>query len=290
MIVIFSLHLTILIFSIFTMSSKIYFPFLKVVALVAVISLNMISCVPLNNNDYNSQSYTMDNSSNYDGVYLGIFPCANCAGIQTTVYINHDNTYFLRQEYLGNKGNLVEEKGTLAWVNNDTELHLQPSESNGQPSNINGQIFKFLISYKTLSLLNAKEIYNTEKPADHFVVSKNYKMLINKRWKLTELVGDKFFSADTVKKDGYIQFNDQDNQFSASNGCNDIFGTFMITSNSQITFGGGRSTKMSCPNMSTKENMARVLYSTKAFDIIKDELILLDENSMIIARLKASIF
>lgn len=51
-----------------------------------------------------------------------------------------------------------------------------------------------------------------------------------------------------------------------------------------------RSTKMSCPNMSTQESIGEVLSATRAFDINQDGLILLDENLIIIAKFKTSRF
>ncbi|MEJ2604839.1 MAG: copper resistance protein NlpE N-terminal domain-containing protein [Gammaproteobacteria bacterium] len=38
------------------------------------------------------------------GIYRGTFPCADCPGIETTLWLRPDGTYFLGQTYLGDAG------------------------------------------------------------------------------------------------------------------------------------------------------------------------------------------
>ncbi|MBK7099756.1 MAG: copper resistance protein NlpE N-terminal domain-containing protein [Sphingobacteriales bacterium] len=52
-------------------------------------------------------------SLDWAGVYEGTLPCADCEGNKTTIEINKDNTYTIKEDYSG-KGNF-EEKGTISW-------------------------------------------------------------------------------------------------------------------------------------------------------------------------------
>ncbi|WP_066570370.1 copper resistance protein NlpE [Snodgrassella sp. CFCC 13594] len=54
------------------------------------------------------------NSLDWSGIYQGVLPCADCAGIRTTLTLNDNLTYTLVQQYLGSK---VEDKaqGTFVW-------------------------------------------------------------------------------------------------------------------------------------------------------------------------------
>lgn len=54
--------------------------------------------------------------------YTGTFPCADCAGITTTLVLNGNNTYALHSLYI-DKGNPFTEKGT--WEEKDkNKMHV----------------------------------------------------------------------------------------------------------------------------------------------------------------------
>ncbi len=53
---------------------------------------------------------------NWVGEYEGVFPCADCEGIQIELQLNADKTYELNQEYLGTKAkNEFEVKGSFSF-------------------------------------------------------------------------------------------------------------------------------------------------------------------------------
>lgn len=60
-----------------------------------------------------------DNSSNaldWDGTYSGIVPCADCEGIETTLTLNRDLTFYIVTNYLGRNDALEETfNGTFRW-------------------------------------------------------------------------------------------------------------------------------------------------------------------------------
>lgn len=43
------------------------------------------------------------NSLDLDGTYTGTLPCADCEGIKTTLVLNKDTSFTLKEEYLGKK-------------------------------------------------------------------------------------------------------------------------------------------------------------------------------------------
>lgn len=63
--------------------------------------------------------HTADNSEtslDWDGVYIGTTPCANCEGIETELTLRKDKTFVLKTKYLGKgSGNIIVEKGTFSW-------------------------------------------------------------------------------------------------------------------------------------------------------------------------------
>lgn len=59
---------------------------------------------------------TAETSLDWAGEYKGVFPCADCPGIETELDLKADKTYELTQEYLGKgKGNEFKVKGTFSF-------------------------------------------------------------------------------------------------------------------------------------------------------------------------------
>ena len=59
---------------------------------------------------------TAETALDWAGEYTGIFPCADCEGIETELELKVDKTYELTEEYLGKgKGNEFKVKGTFSF-------------------------------------------------------------------------------------------------------------------------------------------------------------------------------
>ncbi len=61
-------------------------------------------------------AHNAQNALDWNGMYKGVVPCADCEGIETVLVLNADNTYLLKTAYLG-KGDAapVERTGSLTW-------------------------------------------------------------------------------------------------------------------------------------------------------------------------------
>ncbi len=55
------------------------------------------------------------NSIDYGGRYYGVLPCADCAGIETSLTINYDGTFILQSAYMGKDEAVFEDKGNYHW-------------------------------------------------------------------------------------------------------------------------------------------------------------------------------
>jgi copper homeostasis protein (lipoprotein) len=62
-----------------------------------------------------SDGHNSSNALDVEGVYLGTLPCADCEGIETTIRLNADKSYFKQTKYLGKDGRVFEEKGFYTW-------------------------------------------------------------------------------------------------------------------------------------------------------------------------------
>lgn len=60
--------------------------------------------------------HTAQNSLDWAGTYQGILPCADCEGINTTVVLNREGTFYVKNEYLKNDNNkIIESNGNFSW-------------------------------------------------------------------------------------------------------------------------------------------------------------------------------
>lgn len=73
-------------------------------------------------------THTTQNSVDWEGVYEGILPCADCEGIQTAVELKADNTFKKSEEYLGEEDAKFETTGAFFWDKTGSIVVLENKE------------------------------------------------------------------------------------------------------------------------------------------------------------------
>ena len=61
--------------------------------------------------------HNAENSLDYEGTYKGVFPAADCPGIETTLTLNPDKTFSLHSVYI-DRDSSFDEKGTYTLKDN----------------------------------------------------------------------------------------------------------------------------------------------------------------------------
>lgn len=211
-----------------------------------------------------SGEHNAQNSLDYDGIYRGIIPCADCPGIKTTVYISRDGIFKSTYEYI-DRNSSYEKTGKYSWNKEGNTITLQPSS---------GASTKYFVGENQLIQLDKDGNKITGELANHFILTKENYALLNKKWKLQELMGEKIDLSQALKKDAFIEFNDKDNRYSASAGCNTLSGAFEIKPLNKLVLKQGISTMMSCPDMTLEQKLAKVLQMADSFQIQDGTLIL----------------
>ncbi len=216
-------------------------------------------------------------SVDYDGVYRGTLPCADCEGIKTTVYLNKDNTYRSITQYIGSDTETVD-TGKFTWDKAGSTITFRGKEK-----------AKYFVGENTLTKLNLDGTKVEGSLAKFYMLTKDNFKILNKRWNLVELNGQKFDASKTTKKEAFIMFNDAENRYVASAGCNTISGSFMVNSYNHLELGDGMSTMMACPNLEWEQQLMEVLKTADTFSISGDELHLFKGRMRAMAVFKSGI-
>jgi uncharacterized lipoprotein NlpE involved in copper resistance len=68
--------------------------------------------------------HTSQIALDWQGVYKGILPCADCEGIATEISLYYDNTYTIKRLYLGKNERFFEETDTFEWTEDGNNIVL----------------------------------------------------------------------------------------------------------------------------------------------------------------------
>ena len=71
--------------------------------------------------------HNAENSLDYEGTYKGVFPAADCPGIETTLTLNPDKTFSLHSVYI-DRDSSFDEKGTYTLKDNLLTLNEEGGE------------------------------------------------------------------------------------------------------------------------------------------------------------------
>lgn len=71
--------------------------------------------------------HTSQIALDWDGIYKGVLPCADCEGIETKVTLRDDNSYTIKRLYLGKDETVFQETGDLQWTEDGSTVVLTNS-------------------------------------------------------------------------------------------------------------------------------------------------------------------
>jgi copper homeostasis protein (lipoprotein) len=220
------------------------------------------------------------NSLDWDGIYRGVMPCADCGGIRTTIELNKDMTYTIKFKYIGKPDSVTERTGNFEWIDKGNTIILR------DPQNSNRTI-SYHVGEDLLQLIDANGNAVKGKTPDSYTLSKANYAILDRYWKLTELNGQSIVSDSGFNRQPQIIFKENDNRIIGNGGCNDISGTFEIGNADHIAFSNMVSTRMSCPNSSLETKFLKVLNKVDNYFANEDELVLGKTKTTPLAKFKA---
>lgn len=111
------------------------------------------------------------NSPDWEGVYRGVLPCADCLGIQKTVYLNKDLSYRVQLIYLGKGENVRQIFGRFSWNPRQNKITLkEPGEEE----------ISYSVTENTLTQLDRSGNRITGELADKYILTKEKYALLKR--------------------------------------------------------------------------------------------------------------
>ncbi len=234
------------------------------------------------------ESHNSRNSLDYIGLYSGELPCADCAGIKTTLEVNEGFTFILTKIYEGKNPHKDETKGSYSWNDSGNTIILD---------NLAGEPNRFLVIENGLVQLDLNGERIEGKLANHYILKKmseneaaktdakpNRKrtQIADKKWILSEINGELLTKQNEVY---YINF-DAKGSFSAFAGCNRINGQYK-SDDSQLAMINILATRMACANLKDETQFLEMLRKTDNF-VINSEVLLLRKSKEVLARFESN--
>ncbi|WP_055443922.1 copper resistance protein NlpE N-terminal domain-containing protein [Lacinutrix himadriensis] len=208
--------------------------------------------------------HTSKTALDWQGVYKGTLPCADCSGIKTTIQLNEDLTYSAIHEYEGKKDGVFNSRGYFKWIENGQKIILSDADETS-----------YFVGENTLTQLDASGNKVTGELAKFYILKKQViskKEAIaftNTKWKLTNLLGK-----DVSSKNAFITFSTEDNKVYGNGSCNNFNGAFTLKEGNRIVLSKIASTMMSCEDMSTETPFLSILEKVDNYSLNANKMTL----------------
>ena len=246
--------------------------------LLAVTIASALSCNPASKTSKIQSAHNSQNSLDWDGIYRGTLPCADCQGIQTPIYLNKDQTYTIKTKYLGRENNEQETSGKFTWNKEGNIIQLE---------NTGGSPGKYKVKEGALVHLDNEGKKITGANASNYLLTKGAYAIAERYWKLVELYGKPVTMDESFIKEPHIIFRDSSGRYNANGGCNGFSGKYEVSGYNRSRITPGPSTLMACKNMETEKQFQQVLKTAESYVVSGDELQLIKARMAPLAKFRS---
>lgn len=184
-------------------------------------------------NNHVPDMHTSENALDWEGSYQGVLPCADCEGIKTTINLNKNLSYTVKDEYLGKKDGVVESNGTFQWSDDGQRIFLSDFDKHA-----------YFVGENRLIQLDKSGNKITGDLADFYVLNRIYVPQVSfadTKWQLVEIMGNQVRDSEA-----FISFASENNKVFGNNSCNSFNGNYEMKNGHQIAFSQVATTMMAC--------------------------------------------
>ena len=189
---------------------------------------------------------TSEVSLDWAGSYSGVVPCADCAGIATTISLNSNRTYRMSAIYQGKSEESFVQEGSFSWNPQGNKITL---------SGIDSGASQYLVGENVLFQLDLEGNRITGNLAEKYQLRKTGQVsdnpLAGKKWVLTEMMGRELpAEMNTI----YLEFDEDGSRVTGFGGCNNFFGECKVNAGNRINFDKMGRTQKFCQGTSEIED------------------------------------
>lgn len=223
-------------------------------------------------------SDTSQNALDWNGVYTGTLPCADCEGIATTLQLKRDKTYSMEMRYLGKSDMPTLSQGTFSWNRAGSIITLNNVDKKTGPS-------AYAVGENQITQLDLNGKRITGALADRYVLRKASSDIVEKYWKLIEINGRPVPPPANTQREAHMILKAADQRIQGSSGCNTFSGTYEVMADNRIQIGRVAATKMACMNgMETEDALFKVFEQADGYAVQQDTLSLTQARMTPLAR------
>ena len=264
--------------------------YLKIIFLIALTSL-FEGCKTTQNsttgnyNNYVDTAHNSRNSLDWDGIYTGIMPCADCEGIKTDIELRKDMTFRLSRKYLGKSSELYLSRGSFSWNEAGSIITLETDNASNEHQQYQvgeNQLFKLDADGKRIEGEIAN-LYILRKAGMDQVVTDRY-------WKLIELGNRNLDSEMNMQQEAHLILHSSEHRITGNGACNNFSGSYELGKENRISFSKIISTRMACPDMEVEDQFMTAMESADSFSLSKDTLSMYSAEMVPLARFVAVYF
>lgn len=218
-------------------------------------------------------------SLNWEGVYRGILPCADCEGIETEITLNTNLTYKIIEKNLGKDEEAIKENGTFIWDEAGSKITLENAEPNAATN-------QYLVGENMLFKLDADGNRMEGDLKEKYQLKKVYfdNEITEKYWKLIELNGNKIILGKNQNTSPHLTLKNENSLMFGHGGCNEFQASFELSEGNKIKFSNIAATKMYCDHMETEQALLDVLEMADNYSVKNDTVALKNTSMFSLAR------
>ncbi|MEO5787553.1 MAG: copper resistance protein NlpE N-terminal domain-containing protein [Gelidibacter sp.] len=229
--------------------------------------------------DEQTAESTSDNSKtslDWAGTYEGELPCADCDGIKTVITINQDNTFTIKETYLGKEAKPYETMGTFKWDDKGQKLIFSDPDRHS-----------YFVGENMLTQLDSDGNKITGAMKSLYVLKKITDKLVGKKWHLVTFKGEDIQYKEAKSEHAYIQFKD-DFTVIGYTGCNNLQGAYEVEDAQKIKFLQLLNTLKACPEMEIEAEFLKTVNAAASYGFEDHSLIMYDKDHQKLATFKAA--
>jgi len=222
--------------------------------LVAVFALAGCGTAPPRGADTGASS-AGDNSRNaldWQGVYVGTIPCADCPGIRVRIELRDDGRFTRAWTYLERNVAPLTDTGRFEWDSAGARIRLMSAERAAQQYQV-GENVLFALDRNGQRITGERaDLYRLEQVV-------NDARIENRRWRLIELNG-RAVEPPAEREGVYFELDGAQARVTGNASCNRFSGTYALTAGGRLQFDPNLiTTRMACDAIELEREVLEVL-------------------------------